>query len=170
MAEQIDASIAREIEDMIKRSVSSELLAYITHQTSLVVPCLQNPPPRVAGNHSYVSHTPTLPPLAAFVGFLVSRSGVRSGTLLASLVFLKRLAEQLAYVAKGMPCTPHRIFLATVIVASKAIHDASPKNKWWARYAAHFSLVEVNMMEKQLLKLMVSKFNFFFFYPPSHRL
>lgn len=53
-----------------------------------------------------------------------------------------------------MECTCHRIFLATLIVAGKYLNDASPKNKYWARYSTVFTVAEVNLMEKQLLYLL----------------
>ncbi|KAI9500482.1 hypothetical protein BX070DRAFT_60795 [Coemansia spiralis] len=53
-----------------------------------------------------------------------------------------------------MECTCHRIFLATLIVAGKYLNDASPKNKYWARYSTVFTVAEVNLMEKQLLFLL----------------
>lgn len=53
-----------------------------------------------------------------------------------------------------MYCTRHRVFLAALICAAKYLNDSSPKNKHWQRYAALFSLAEVNLMEKQLLYLL----------------
>ena len=80
---------------------------------------------------------------------------------MTSLVYLSRLQSRLPPVAKGMRCTVHRIFLASLILAAKSLNDSSPKNKHWARYTAvkgyegfGFSLTEVNLMEKQLLNLL----------------
>ncbi|KAJ1814622.1 PHO85 cyclin-1, partial [Coemansia sp. RSA 2599] len=36
----------------------------------------------------------------------------------------------------------------------KYLNDASPKNKYWARYSTVFTVAEVNLMEKQLLFLL----------------
>jgi PHO85 cyclin-1 len=53
-----------------------------------------------------------------------------------------------------MQCTRHRVFLATLIVASKYLNDVSLKNKHWRAYAVLFDLSEINLMEKQLLYLL----------------
>ena len=54
-----------------------------------------------------------------------------------------------------MACTRHRVFLATLIVASKYLNDSAPKNKHWAEYAGGmFEPSEINLMEKQLLYLL----------------
>ncbi|KAI8070658.1 uncharacterized protein B0P05DRAFT_573363 [Gilbertella persicaria] len=149
----MEKTILKEILDLIKRPASSELLAHVCDQASLVIPCYPT-----TNNANTLATTDgkygVLPPLASFIGFMVKRASVRVGTLLGCLVFLQRLQQTLFHVAKGMPCTSYRIFLATLIVTSKSLHDTSPKNKHWARYASYFTLPEINLMEKQLLSLL----------------
>ncbi|KAI8644902.1 hypothetical protein BD408DRAFT_430172 [Parasitella parasitica] len=129
---------------LIDRPASNHLLAHISHQASLVIPC----------HHINENYKSPIPPLPTFVNLLVKRSCARTGTLLASLVLLDRLRQRLAHFARGMPCTCQRIFLATLIVTTKVLHDTSPKNKHWTKYAVYFTLPEINLMEKQLLALM----------------
>lgn len=104
----------------------------------------------------------SLPTVDEFITQLVVSSNVQVPTLMATLVYLTRLKSKLQPMARGLRCTTHRIFLASLILAAKYLNDSSPKNKHWARYthinsdaySFGFSRTEVNLMEKQLLFLL----------------
>ncbi|KAI7871440.1 hypothetical protein BDF14DRAFT_1691450, partial [Spinellus fusiger] len=95
-----------------------------------------------------------IPPMDQFVPLLVKRSSSTSGTLLAALVFLDRLQHRVPASSSCSPCSCQRIFLAALIVTTKMLHDTSPRNKHWARYASAFPIEQVNTMERQFLSLM----------------
>ena len=162
------------LDQFIQLPVSRSMVSYLAQRAREVIKCGPDPivngknlpptPPRTPpadSSSSYEPQLPSLPPLEDFIQSLVDRSHVQVPTLMSSLVYLSRLQSRLPPVAKGMRCTVHRIFLASLILAAKNLNDSSPKNKHWARYTAvrgyedfGFSITEVNLMEKQLLYLL----------------
>ncbi|KAI9825403.1 MAG: hypothetical protein M1832_001133 [Thelocarpon impressellum] len=168
------------LDHFIRQPVSKDMVAHLARKASSVIRCEEvvsgladadrNPrlpptppqtPPQDGPAPRFAAHETPLPSLEAFIGSLVDKSHVQVSTLMSSLVYLGRLQERLPPVAKGMRCTVHRIFLASLILAAKNLNDSSPKNKHWARYSCvagyggfGFSVTEVNLMEKQLLFLL----------------
>ncbi|MBE7180435.1 MAG: cyclin [Terriglobus roseus] len=150
----------------IQMPVSREMIQYLAAKASEVIRCehtvvMRQGLPTPPASPPTVAADPTLPSLEAFITSIVERSHVQVPTLMTSLVYLARLKARLPAMAKGMKCTVHRIFLASLILAAKNLNDSSPKNKHWARYSAvrgyenfGFSITEVNLMEKQLLFLL----------------
>ncbi|KAF2089461.1 hypothetical protein K490DRAFT_37559, partial [Saccharata proteae CBS 121410] len=161
----------------VQLPVSKEMIAYLARKACQVINCEQPqaqpalqlnkhlPPTPPAtppqAPPQFFAREPALPSVEAFITSIVERSHVQVPTLMSSLVYLARLKSRLPPVAKGMRCTVHRIFLASLILAAKNLNDSSPKNKHWARYSTvhgfdsfGFSITEVNLMEKQLLFLL----------------
>ncbi|EEH38059.1 hypothetical protein PAAG_00980 [Paracoccidioides lutzii Pb01] len=177
MAQSTSSYNRAALNEFVTLPVSREMVFYLAEQASLVIRCEEEvtpvtitqsnpltPPttPPIDGSESSAPRLlPPLPSLAEFICSIVNRSHVEVPTLMSSLVFLGRLRAKLPAMSKGMRCTGHRIFLASLILAAKNLNDSSPKNKHWARYTTvkgfdefGFSLPEVNLMERQLLYLL----------------
>lgn len=142
--------------------VSPELITLLTHQVGKIVPLPIHGSTRhtkynKTTAHSNVTDPTTIPALEEFIDLLTRRSRTRTGTVLVALILLTRLSQRLGLVATtGLDSAPQRIFLASLIISTKLIHDTSPKNKHWLTFAnGYFELDEINLMEKQFLTLMV---------------
>ncbi|KAG6030758.1 hypothetical protein E4U19_000286 [Claviceps sp. Clav32 group G5] len=171
------------LEQFVYQSVSQEMVSFLAEAARNVIACdatmmlsktHASPPSHKQGQQpSHLPSTPpqspnceaadnSLPSLEQFIGQLVMSSNVQVPTLMSALVYLTRLKSKLQPMARGLRCTTHRIFLASLILSAKYLNDSSPKNKHWANYT-HFSTdaysfgfnrTEVNLMEKQLLFLL----------------
>lgn len=175
----IDELNAAALDHFIYTPVSRSMISYLAAAACSVIQCdptMMPPPPTAAPQNSRLPPTPPktpppravpaedagLPTLEEFITQLVVSSNVQVPTLMSTLVYLNRLRSRLQPMAKGLRCTTHRIFLASLILAAKYLNDSSPKNKHWANYSVMpcagfsfgFSRTEVNLMEKQLLFLL----------------
>lgn len=95
-----------------------------------------------------------VPALYKFIRKLVSSSRTLPITLLCVLVYLERLQNVLPVNARATLDTYQRIYCASLILATKYLHDTSIKNKYWAYFTETYDLASVNMMEQQMLSLL----------------
>lgn len=166
------------LDQFVYQPVSREMIAYLADAAHNVITCdsslmptqeqqqqqqdLPPTPPESPESRPIKQADGDLPTVEEFITQLVVSSNVQVPTLMSTLVYLTRLKSKLQPMARGLRCTTHRIFLASLILAAKYLNDSSPKNKHWANYthittdmyAFGFNRTEVNLMEKQLLFLL----------------
>jgi PHO85 cyclin-1 len=170
---------AAALDHFIYQPVSKAMISYLATAANNVITCDSTLMPPLAAEAQKTHSLPPSPPrtpeprvvrmedgglpsLEDFITQLVVSSNVQVPTLMSTLVYLTRLKSRLQPMARGLRCTTHRIFLASLILAAKYLNDSSPKNKHWASYSHinneifsfGFSRTEVNLMEKQLLFLL----------------
>ncbi|KAL5346683.1 PHO85 cyclin-1 [Pseudogymnoascus australis] len=105
-----------------------------------------------------------IPALDYYVSSIVRQANIQVPILLTTLLYLSRLNSKLPLIGNGVRYSPHRIFLACLIISEKFLDDSSLHNRDWALCSQFekftFSNQEVNIIEKQVLFLLEWNLNF----------
>ncbi|KAI0221101.1 hypothetical protein L0F63_003752 [Massospora cicadina] len=95
--------------------------------------------------------TDGLPQLSEFIYRVIRRTNSSLTTLFVALIYLIRL-KQKHPACKGTHSSPHRLLLASMIIAYKYLYDNCYHNRSWAQVSQGlFKLEEINKMEVELL-------------------
>ncbi|ORX83760.1 hypothetical protein K493DRAFT_195031, partial [Basidiobolus meristosporus CBS 931.73] len=93
------------------------------------------------------------PPFPSLVRRVIRHCGVQTSVLLVALIYVDRLRNYLPSKAVGTPTTGHRIFLASILLASKFHEDSA---LWCVDVAdvvsKYWDILEVNEMERVFLE------------------
>lgn len=152
----------------LQRSVSLEMISYVAQEVLNIVernPYHQNPTgplDRVRYHITAGQHLDDkIPALEYFISGIVRQANIQAPILLTTLLYLSRLHSKLP---KGIRYTPHKIFLACLILSEKFLEDNCLCNSDWALCSQfdEFSLSneEVNILEKEVLFLLDWNLNF----------
>ncbi|KAM4058277.1 cyclin domain-containing protein [Hirsutella rhossiliensis] len=157
----VDAFNQQALRHFGNQPVSSDMIAYLARIADRVQKDSTPFPSELLqyGACWYEPEKSRLPALEEFIANLVVSSELRALPLMSTLVYLNRLKSKLNTTAHGVSSTPHRIFLASLVVAVKFLDDSPPKNKHWvfhssvqtATSALQFTQGDVNKMEAQLI-------------------
>ena len=110
--------------EILRAPLNLDVISICAAQLDAVVPCQTDgtglpTPPVTPVKVSFDRSSAGVPGLEAFIASVFDRSRVQLPTVLVMLVYLERMRAKMPRMARGLPCTLHRIFLATLVVAAK---------------------------------------------------
>ena len=93
-------------------------------------------------------------PLRLFVQEALLRSKTSLSTLKTALFYLKRIKPQIEILSNHDPAIcGRRMFIASLIIASKYLQDRTHRNTVWAKICG-LPLQEINVIERRFLNLI----------------
>ncbi|KAI8333454.1 hypothetical protein BC941DRAFT_434762 [Chlamydoabsidia padenii] len=97
----------------------------------------------------------TLPSLASFVRQVYVKCRLSPAILVIALIYIQRLQQELPSDSKGDYDTPHKVFLAAIILACKFNDDSKSRVQSIYRcVSVVYTNVDVNEMERSFLAVV----------------
>ncbi|KAI3641342.1 hypothetical protein MIR68_000472 [Amoeboaphelidium protococcarum] len=124
--------------------ITEEMISLIHVTTQSVIPI----------QHGSQSPLKRVPLLKEYIKDLLLKSGITSKLIGVIYIYLCKVKAALPLTAKGLPCTPHRLFTAALVLAWKFTSDHGIKNLHWSRVSGIFCVSEINLIERQFLSLL----------------
>ncbi|KAI3647399.1 hypothetical protein MP228_007620 [Amoeboaphelidium protococcarum] len=124
--------------------ITEEMISLIHVTTQSVIPI----------QHGSQSPLKRVPLLKDYIKDLLLKSGITSKLIGVIYIYLCKAKAALPLTAKGLPCTPHRLFTAALVLAWKFTSDHGIKNLHWSRVSGIFCVSEINLIERQFLSLL----------------
>jgi hypothetical protein len=98
------------------------------------------------------THSPYLQKFTTFASTVISRAEVTSATVLVALVYISRARPHLSIALEEWAL--ERVFLGSLIVASKYTNDSTLKNVHWALCTGVFGKRDVGRIEREFLDVL----------------
>ncbi|KAI9322701.1 cyclin domain-containing protein, partial [Dichotomocladium elegans] len=121
----------------------TKLLAQISTVVAAIVEC-----PREAKSEAHRR----LPSLTNFIQQVYVKCRMTPTLLVVALVYLKRLQKKLPSGSQGEYDTPYKLYLASVVLASKFVEDSHTVARYVYRVCAPvYSANDITVMERSFL-------------------
>ncbi|KAF7337820.1 Cyclin N-terminal domain-containing protein [Mycena venus] len=141
----IDIKLDKHVIDYLVDAVA-ETVDYAMGRTHSTSPSLS----QVARGRS--THSPYLQKFTTFAATVLSRAEVTSATVLVALVYISRARPHLSIALEEWAL--ERVFLGSLIVASKYTNDSTLKNVHWALCTGVFGKRDIGRIEREFLDVL----------------
>jgi len=153
-ASQVDpATHSQALIDLLELDISREVIEYVVDSVVETVDfAMGRKPASPSSRGKTVTRRPEHTKFIAFVTNVLTRAEVTTPTLLAALVYIDRAKPHLHIGLEQWAL--ERVFLGSIIVASKYLNDSTLKNIHWALCTGVFGKRDVGRIEREYLEVL----------------
>jgi len=152
-ASQVDpATHSQALVDLLELDISREVIEYVVDSVVETVDFAMGRKPAPPSSRGKVARRPEHTKFITFVTNVLTRAEVTTPTLLAALVYIDRAKPHLHIGLEQWAL--ERVFLGSIIVASKYLNDSTLKNVHWALCTGVFGKRDVGRIEREYLEVL----------------